>query len=315
MITSHSLSISHANISIHHSNRAEFRHPLFTQDSTPEEVNSLIKKFGKPAALVVSKSTRPVRLAAQPKAAQKIKIVQHKSMTLVQPTGEDSMGVQNRYVKQICHWEGCYKYMASHCGGYCMSHYNEMHGIPNNSRGPYKKTMKVKKIVSQQALFKKAPLPKKEKGKSPENRDRDRPKHLRQLQPVDEPNGQPTEAAKHPGAGPNRDSRLRKKPQVFSPPQTKTATTPRTSSSKKPKRKSPSPQKTPSGRAKPMKSLYPHSKQNEYSFPTGHAVAHLPAEAVPEFGDGWTTRTLKRPNAKGTKVSDTYFYSPVVRLV
>jgi hypothetical protein len=61
----------------------------------------------------------------------------------------------------------------------------------------------------------------------------------------------------------------------------------------------------PPGRAKPMKSLYPHSKQNAFNHPTGHAVAHLPSDPAPEFGEGWTTRTLMRPNPQGSKTSDT----------
>ena len=260
-----------------------------------------MKKCERPAA--IDMSSRPIR-AAQSKTGKQIKIVQHKSMTLVRPTDGGSTGVQNRYVKQICHWEGCYKYMASHCGGYCMSHFNEMNGIiPKNVRGPYKKRINLKKKASPQSK-------KREKEMSPESRNR--PKRLRKLKTANAPD-QPTESATSPDARPNRDARQRTKPEVFSPPRSNTATTPRTSSSKKHRRNSSSPQKTPSGRARPMKSLYPHSKQNEYSFPTGHAVAHLPAEAAPEFGDGWTTRTLKRPNAKGTKLSDTYFYSPVMQ--
>jgi hypothetical protein len=75
-----------------------------------------------------------------------------------------------------------------------------------------------------------------------------------------------------------------------------------------PKRKKPTPEKVSSSerkRAKPQKSLYPHSKANAYNFPTGHAVAHLPSEPAVEFGDGWTTRTLMRPNPDGRKPSDT----------
>lgn len=186
-----------------------------------------------------------------------------------------NVGDENRYIKQLCKMDGCYKYIASHCEGYCMSHYNEANGI-KPSRRPYKKKIK-------------APLPVPEEGDSTVGR----PKNLRQLDPVRSPS-------------PEKESPKKEHPE--SPKLTTPAP------SKKRKRASPSPKS--SGRKKPMKSLYPQSRQNEYSFPTGHAVAHLPSDPAPEFGDGWTTRTLLRPRATPgkTKASDTYFYSPVVRL-
>jgi hypothetical protein len=268
-----------------------FSHPYFTRDSTKDEVNSLIDRFGKSAAqskrLVSTRLAKPVKpKAAKPKAV-KPKPVLPKSVSrqvgIISRRVHVNVGDENRYIKQLCKMDGCYKYIASHCEGYCMSHYNEVNGI-QPSRRPYKKKIKAP-----------PPVPEEEEENTVE-----RPKNLRQLKPV--------ETIHEP-----RPSSSKKESPKTNPPNSPRLTTP--ASSKKRKRASPSP-KSSSGRKKPMKSLYPQSRHNEYSFPTGHAVAHLPSDPAPEFGDGWTTRTLMRPRATPgkTKASDTYFYSPVVRL-
>lgn len=258
--------------------RAEFRHPQFTRDSTIEQVNFTIDRFGK-AVLEPPKPTRtaptrhakpvepkPVKTKANP---QQLKSVVRQVGTIGRPSGKAyiDVGKEERYVKQLCKTDGCLKYIAAHCEGHCMSHYNELNGIQRSrERGPYK--------------MKNKPAPQAPKEK-PVDQD-DRPKNL-----DTKPEPQPP--------SPRRGS-------------------PR-SPEKKRKRASPSPELTASGRKKPSKSLYPHSKQNEFHFPTGQALAHLPSDPAPEFGPGWTTRTLMRPRPTPgkTKMSDTYFYSPVVR--
>lgn len=256
--------------------RAEFRHPNFIRGSTLEEVEYMINRFGvtpveKPAQTAPARQAKPVqpnpvktKATAKPQPPQ-LKSVVRQVGTIGRKAYITVGKKEERYVKQLCKIEGCYKYIAAHCEGHCMSHYNEQKGIQRSpKRGPYKI---------------------KNKPSSPEN---DMPRNPRQMTSADE--------SKSPSP---------KK----SPKQTPSPT-------KKRKRASTSPELTSSGRKKPSKSLYPHSKQNEFSFPTGHAIAHLPADPAPEFGDGWTTRTLMRPRPTPgkTKMSDTYFYSPVVRL-
>jgi hypothetical protein len=153
-----------------------FSHPYFTRDSTKDEVNSLIDRFGKSAAqskrLVSTRLAKPVKpKAAKPKAV-KPKPVLPKSVSrqvgIISRRVHVNVGDENRYIKQLCKMDGCYKYIASHCEGYCMSHYNEVNGI-QPSRRPYKKKIKAP-----------PPVPEEEEENTVE-----RPKNLRQLKPVE----------------------------------------------------------------------------------------------------------------------------------
>lgn len=304
--------ISHSviHIRIILSNIAEFRHPAFNRESTREEVNSQIDRGGKVSVVVAAK--KPSAVVAAKKQVQSTK--QYVS-SLVPSTGRgrpsNQVGIENRYVKQICHVDGCFKYIASHCGGYCMRHFKE-------STHTTKKVQLEKKTKTKTGLIM---PPTKEKKQTTERTERERPTRLRQLKPVAEPSlypeqdtlSSPSAKASHEKSKVSSQSKKDAPASPKTPKHSSPTKQEASSSSKKINRNSPSPSKTHTGRAKPTKSLYPHSKQNEFSFPTGHAVAHLPAEPAPEFGDGWTTRTLVRANSKGSKSSDTYYYSPVMQ--
>jgi len=222
---------------------------------------SALEGSERPAAVVVKRSLQE---------GQQSKLKQRKI-----GRGKQLIGDKNRYVKQLCHREGCYKFIASHCAGYCMAHFNEINDIQNNVRGPYK----TKKTV-----------PPKEKPVSKPTRvlpSRDKPKDV-------------SLEEKGP-ASPEREIPKRKaKPEFLSLPPP----------SKKAKQKKPS--ESHSGGEKPVPS--PRSFQNEYGFPTGQKNIDPPAEPAPEYGEGWTTRTLPRISiSKGSKNSDTYFYSPLLK--
>lgn len=216
--------------------------------------------------------------------------------------GKQLIGDENDCVKRgkLCHREGCYKFKASYCAGYCVTHFNEINGINNNTRGPYK--------------TKKKTVPPKEKHVSKPTRvlpSRDKPKDV---PPKEKPVSKPTRVLpsrdkfkdvpleENGPASPEREMPQRKaKPEFLS------------SSSPSKKIKEKTVPETPSGRDNPIPSE-PRSCQNEYGFPTGQNLIHPPTDPAPEFGDGWTTRTLPRiSTSKGSKNSDTYFYSPLVR--
>ena len=219
-------------------------------------------------------------------------------LSRVDPTSRKvyaDVGVEKRYLQQLCHYDGCHKYIASHCEGYCMRHFKERKMLGIDKGLPKKKKPKSRR------------RPQTKEKKEPS--ERDRLKHLRKIKPDDVPKPQPQNFAfvadrKLARGQPKRPSSVRhESPKAVKrpSPSKQEASTP----SKKGTQLPQSPGLTASGRKKPTKSLYPKSNQNEYGFPTGHAVAHLPSEPAAEFGVGWTTRTLPRANSMGSKSSDT----------
>eukprot|EP00804_Cyclotella_cryptica_P015539 CCRYP_003556-RA/>CCRYP_003556-RA protein AED:0.36 eAED:0.36 QI:308/1/1/1/0.42/0.25/8/2235/455 len=216
--------------------KGAFKHPLFNRNSVKEYVNTQLDRAGSKAARKLS-----------------IQATSREDPLKKGPGRPSRTEVEGRYIKQVCNQEGCYKYKAPHCGGFCMAHFNLISGITKTNRG------------------------------------RGRPrKEVREKRGV----GRPRKKELVVATG-----------EINSYPEQNVSTTRLPPSSAEPRY--PAPPKQCDSRAKPMKSLYPQSKQNAFNHPTGHAVAHLPSDPAPEFGEGWITRTLMRPNSQGTKTSDT----------
>ncbi|KAL7484221.1 hypothetical protein ACHAW6_009871 [Cyclotella cf. meneghiniana] len=228
--------------------KGAFKHPLFNRNSIKQDVNTRLDRAG-------SKAAR--KLTVQATSAE--------GPFRKGPGRPSRTELEGRYIKQVCNQQGCFKYKAPHCGGFCMAHFNLVSGITksNKGRGRPRKDVREKRGVG-------------------------RPRKQELESPTIETDSYSEQNASSSGLPPSGT-----KPRYPIPPKEYDS--------------------FPQGRAKPMKSLYPHSKQNPFNHPTGHAVAHLPSDPAPEFGEGWTTRTLMRPSPQGSKTSDTYYYSPQIQ--